>query len=69
LILVKPSEQAGADLLTESTHGTCYTSKIGVKLSRKGSVVDGFSDVAMTLLARDYKGFGNQQMTGVIEYG
>lgn len=24
-------------------------------------------DVATTLMARDYKGFGNQQMTGVIE--
>ena len=24
-------------------------------------------DVATTLMARDYKGFGNQQMTGVVE--
>jgi hypothetical protein len=37
-----------------------------VKLSKKGSQFDGLSDTAMTLLARDYKGFGNQQMTGVI---
>lgn len=25
-------------------------------------------DVANTILARDYKGFGNQSMNGVIEY-
>ena len=35
-------------------------------MSKKGSQFDGLSDTAMTLLARDYKGFGNQQMTGVI---
>ena len=27
------------------------------------------TDVANALLARDYKGFGNQGMNGVIEYG
>lgn len=26
------------------------------------------TDVANTLLARDYKGFGNQSMNGVVEY-
>ena len=25
-------------------------------------------DIANTLLARDYKGFGNQAMNGIIEY-
>lgn len=47
------------------THGTCSLS--GVKLSKKGTQFDGYCDTALTLLARDYKGFGNQQMTGVIE--
>lgn len=50
------------------THGT-YCRQIGAKLSQKGTTFDGYSDVAMTLLARDYKGFGNQPMTGVIEHG
>lgn len=50
----------------ESTSGT-WCQRTGAKLSKKGSQLDGYSDVAMTLLARDYKGFGNQQMTGVVE--
>lgn len=41
--------------------------KSGAKLSKKGSVLDGYCDTASTLLARDYKGFGNQQTTGVVE--
>lgn len=61
-----PSDQADADQPTD-THGTCCHVKRGAKLSNKGSHFDGYSDVALTLLARDYKGFGNQQMTGVIE--
>lgn len=47
------------------TPGTC--SLAGAKLSRKGTQFDGYCDTALTLLARDYKGFGNQQMTGVVE--
>lgn len=47
------------------TPGTC--SLTGAKLSRKGTQFDGYCDTALTLLARDYKGFGNQQMTGVVE--
>ena len=39
----------------------------GAKLSKKGTQFDGYCDTALTLLARDYKGFGNQQMTGVVE--
>ena len=41
--------------------------RFGAKLSKKGTQFDGFCDTALTLLARDYKGFGNQQMTGVVE--
>jgi len=66
VISATPSDQADADQLTD-THGTCCHAKRGAKLSNKGSHFDGYSDVALTLLARDYKGFGNQQMTGVIE--
>lgn len=60
------SERADAAQQTENTSGT-WCQKTGAKLSKKGSQFDGYSDVAMTLLARDYKGFGNQQMTGVVE--
>lgn len=61
------SEQADEAQQT-GTHGI-YCRQIGAKLSQKGTAFDGYSDVAMTLLARDYKGFGNQPMTGVIEHG
>ena len=37
-------------------------------LSQKGRKFEKFIDTATTLLARDYKGFGNQAMTGVIEH-
>ena len=37
------------------------------KAKQKGTQFEGYCDTALTLLARDYKGFGNQQMTGVIE--
>ena len=61
----EPSEQAD-EVQPADTHGICCQ-QIGAKLGQKGTSFEGYSDVAMTLLARDYKGFGNQQMTGVIE--
>ena len=61
----EPSEQADEVQQTD-THGICCQ-QIGAKLGQKGTSFEGYSDVAMTLLARDYKGFGNQPMTGVIE--
>ena len=36
-------------------------------LSECGRRYEGNCDVASTLLARDYKGFGNQAMTAVME--
>ena len=36
-------------------------------LSKYGTCMDKKTDVACTLMARDYKGFGNQAMNGVIE--
>lgn len=64
---VTPSAQA-EEVQQTVTAGTC--SLAGAKLSKKGTQFDGYCDTALTLLARDYKGFGNQQMTGVIEqYG
>lgn len=38
---------------------------IGVNVSNQATVLDKETDIASTLLARDYKGFGNQSMTGV----
>lgn len=61
---VTPSAQA-EEVQQTVTAGTC--SLAGAKLSKKGTRFDGYCDTALTLLARDYKGFGNQQMTGVVE--
>ena len=38
-----------------------------VLLKSQGSEFERYTDVANTLMARDYKGFGNQAMNGVIE--
>ena len=38
-----------------------------VSLSEQGTKFEKFVDVAGCLMSRDYKGFGNQHMTGVIE--
>ena len=39
----------------------------GVVLTNKGKNFEKETEIAGTLMARDYKGFGNQAMTGVIE--
>lgn len=39
-----------------------------VLLKEQGSELEKFTDIASTLMARDYKGFGNQGMNGVIEW-
>lgn len=39
----------------------------GVLLSDKGTKLERRTEIASTLMARDYKGFGNQAMTGVME--
>ena len=41
--------------------------KSTVLLKSQGSEFEKFTDIAHTLMARDYKGFGNQSMNGVIE--
>ena len=36
-------------------------------LKSQASELEGFTQIANTLMARDYKGFGNEAMNGVIE--
>ena len=45
--------------------GSCQQ---GATLSNCASKINSFTDIAHTILARDYKGFGNQEMNGVIVY-
>ena len=37
-------------------------------LSNQATQIEKQIDIATTLMARDYKGFGNQHMNGVIEW-
>lgn len=50
---------------TSMGFGCCHQ---GVMLSKCGTKIDSLTDYANTLLARDFKGFGNQAMNGVIEF-
>jgi len=47
----------------ESTDNGCYAVKVG----QQGKLITANNGKALCLLARDYKGFGNQQMNGVAE--
>lgn len=40
---------------------------VGINVSKQGKVIDGVVESASCLLARDYKGLGNQSMTAVAE--
>lgn len=42
-------------------------SRAGVLLSQRGTHFERKTDIATCLMARDYKGFGNQATNGVIE--
>ncbi len=41
----------------------------GVNLKNQATELARVTDCSGTLMARDYKGFGNQEMTGVLEFG
>lgn len=58
---------SGMVLLSEELADTCNLEQQGCIVSQQGKKIDKLTDVAATLMARDYKGFGNQRMTGVIE--
>lgn len=41
---------------------------VGMLLSNKGKTIEKQVDIASTIMARDYKGFGNYATTGVAEW-
>jgi hypothetical protein len=45
------------------------TDTVGILLSKQATQIDKTISIANTLMARDYKGFGNQGMNGVLEFG
>lgn len=55
----RPLEQFG----TKSENNGCYAVKVG----KQGREVKPNNGKALCILARDYKGFGNQEMNGVAE--
>lgn len=54
----KQSEREGAEVLTGI---------VGILLSNQGKKFEKETDIASAILARDYKGFGNQATNGVLE--
>ena len=43
------------------------TDTVGILLSKQATQIDKTISIANTLMARDYKGFGNQGMNGGLE--
>ena len=50
------------------TQESAISDQMAAVLSNQGTEFEHFTTVANTLMARDYKGFGNQGMNGVIEW-
>ena len=42
--------------------------RMTILLSHQATKIEKEIEIAATLMARDYKGFGNQAMTGVLEW-
>lgn len=63
--LAKQSELVDEAALIKTTLG--ISSKKGIKIQNQATVFNSYTDIAGTLMARDYKGFGNQQMTAILE--
>ena len=64
--------QEKSEWQTASKQGTMQESVTSkqmeaVLLRNQGTELEKVTDVSNTLMARDYKGFGNQSMNGVIE--
>lgn len=62
----KPTEGGGTHTLLKQKEATAQTATL--LLSEQGKKVDKYTEVANTIMARDYKGFGNQAMNGVLEW-
>ena len=56
-----------ADKVEKLTSQIKSNERTGGIISKQGTCLDKTTDVACTLMARDYKGFGNQGTNGVIE--
>ena len=62
----KTTEGGGTHTPLKPKVGTARTATL--LLSEQGKKVDKHTEVANTIMARDYKGFGNQAMNGVLEW-
>ena len=62
--LKNDSTQSKQDMIRDSSTISTITP---VLLKSQASELEGFTQIANTLMARDYKGFGNEAMNGVIE--
>ena len=63
----KPLRVGGGGVADKETQLSAPPCQTGVVISKQATQFDNFTDIAPTLLARDYKGYGNQGMLAVIE--
>lgn len=66
--IVDTSNKSNGRGVRSSIYGSSYDRRITCSLSNQCGNFDKEIELANTLLARDYKGFGNQSMNGVIQY-
>lgn len=59
---------SGMILLSEALTETTNLESSGSIVSKQGKQLDKLTDIVAALCARDHKGFGNQGMTGVVEF-
>lgn len=60
----EPTDGGGMLNVSQQEHKERTT----ILLSHQATKIDKETEIANTLMARDYKGFGNQAMNGVIEW-
>ena len=69
--LLKNREQTKSQTVSQQEMTEAFQTekqRVPVLLKNQGSELEKVTDIANTLMARDYKGFGNQSMNGVIEW-
>lgn len=57
-----------ATQLGAAGEGAQTVATVGILLSKQGKQIEKAVDIANTLMARDYKGFGNRTTNGVLEW-
>lgn len=68
LQFVNAERERLATQLGAAGEGVQTVATVGILLSKQGKQIEKVVNIANTLMARDYKGFGNQATNGVLEW-